>query len=111
MTELLALADDEAAALWEGLRLCSTEPAAHPQRATFENAALLAREAGASFFVDEVYRFLEHEPGMRLPAAAEIGSWGVSLGVMSKAFGLAGLRIGWLASTDEDLLARCARVK
>jgi aspartate/methionine/tyrosine aminotransferase len=45
-------------------------------------------ELGPRVFVDEVYRFLEHEPGDLLPAAADLG--GVSLGVMSKAFGLAG---------------------
>ena len=30
---------------------------------------------------------------------------------MSKSFALAGLRIGWLATTDRDLLARCAAFK
>jgi aspartate/methionine/tyrosine aminotransferase len=35
----------------------------------------------------------------------------VSLGVMSKSFALAGLRIGWLATRDRDLLARCAAFK
>src|SRR5206468_10888480 len=36
---------------------------------------------------------------------------GVSLGVMSKSFAMAGLRIGWLATRDHDLLARCAAFK
>ncbi len=58
-------------------------------------------ELGPRVFVDEVYRFLEHDPNERLPAAADLG--GVSLGVMSKAFGLAGLRIGWLATRDAEL--------
>jgi len=35
----------------------------------------------------------------------------MSLGVMSKAFGLAGLRIGWIATRDSDLRARLARLK
>jgi aspartate/methionine/tyrosine aminotransferase len=30
---------------------------------------------------------------------------------MSKSFALAGLRIGWLATRDRDLLARCAKFK
>ena len=30
---------------------------------------------------------------------------------MSKSFAMAGLRIGWLATRDRDLLARCARFK
>ena len=36
---------------------------------------------------------------------------GISLGVMSKSFAMAGLRIGWLASHDRDLLARVAAFK
>jgi aspartate/methionine/tyrosine aminotransferase len=82
-----------------------------PPGSVFDEAARLAGEAGARFLSDEVYRFLEHDPADRLPAGAECGPHGVSLGVMSKAFGLAGLRIGWLATRDEDLLARCARIK
>jgi aspartate/methionine/tyrosine aminotransferase len=81
-----------------------------PSHAVFAEAAALAREAGATFFVDEVYRFLEDDPAERLTAGAELPG-GVSLGVMSKAFGLAGLRVGWLATRDAELLARCARVK
>ncbi len=36
---------------------------------------------------------------------------GLSLGVMSKAFAMAGLRIGWLATHDRDLLAAAGRVQ
>jgi aspartate/methionine/tyrosine aminotransferase len=57
---------------------------------------------------DEVYRFLEFDPDDRLSAGADALDRGVSLGVMSKSFALAGLRIGWLATRDRDLLARCA---
>jgi aspartate/methionine/tyrosine aminotransferase len=66
-------------------------------------------ELGPRVFVDEVYRFLEHEPRDLLPAAADLG--GVSLGVMSKAFGLPGLRIGWLATRDEELRERIVAFK
>jgi aspartate/methionine/tyrosine aminotransferase len=64
---------------------------------------------GPRVFVDEVYRFLEHDPSDRLPAAADLG--GVSLGVMSKSFGLAGLRIGWLATRDAELRERIVAFK
>ena len=60
---------------------------------------------------DEVYRFLEFDPGQRLPAAVDVSAIGISLGVMSKAFGLAGLRIGWIATRDSDLLRRVAAFK
>jgi aspartate/methionine/tyrosine aminotransferase len=61
--------------------------------------------------MDEVYRDLEYDPADRLPAGAEALERGVSLGVMSKSFAMAGLRIGWLATRDRDLLARCAAFK
>ncbi|HEX2754157.1 MAG TPA: aminotransferase class I/II-fold pyridoxal phosphate-dependent enzyme [Candidatus Limnocylindrales bacterium] len=60
---------------------------------------------------DEVYRFLELEPNDRLTAGADAFERGVSLGVMSKSFAMAGLRIGWLATRDHELLARCAAFK
>ncbi|UUX93591.1 aminotransferase class I/II-fold pyridoxal phosphate-dependent enzyme [Methanoplanus endosymbiosus] len=60
---------------------------------------------------DEVYRGLEYNKKDRLPAIAEIYDRGVSIGVMSKAFGLAGLRIGWLISRDKELLKRIMAFK
>jgi aspartate/methionine/tyrosine aminotransferase len=71
----------------------------------------IAERSGALLFSDEVYRGLEHREGELLPPAADLSERAVSLGVMSKAFALAGLRIGWLASTNSDLLARVARLK
>lgn len=84
---------------------------AHPDEETFRRAVALAGEAGAVVLSDEVYRFLEHDPADRLPAAADVYEGAVSLGVMSKSFGLAGLRIGWLATRDLDLLRRAAAFK
>ncbi len=52
---------------------------------------------------DEVYRGLEYDPADRLPAFADINKRAVSLSVMSKAYGLAGLRIGWLATQNKQL--------
>lgn len=69
------------------------------------------REAGAILFMDEVYRNLEHNPARRLPCAADAYENGVSLDVMSKSPGLAGLRIGWLATRRQDILDGVARVK
>ena len=82
-----------------------------PDRATFDALVALADESGALLLVDEVYRFLEFDPADRLPAGADATIRGVSLGVMSKSFAMAGLRIGWLATRDRDLLDRCARFK
>lgn len=66
---------------------------------------------GFTVFSDEVYRGLELDPSDRLPAMADLNERAVSLGVMSKTYGLAGLRIGWVATRDEELLNRLAAFK
>jgi aspartate/methionine/tyrosine aminotransferase len=80
-----------------------------PSREAFLEAAALCREAGAVLVCDESYRLLEHDDADRLPAGADLGA--VGIGGVSKGFGLAGLRIGWLATRDERLLARAAALK
>jgi aspartate/methionine/tyrosine aminotransferase len=77
-----------------------------PDRATFDGLVDICARYGLYLFSDEVYRFMEMNEADRLPAAAEIYTSGVSLGVMSKSFGLAGLRIGWLALHDQALRRR-----
>jgi aspartate/methionine/tyrosine aminotransferase len=71
----------------------------------------LCRDAGARLVVDEVYRGLEYDPVDRLPCAADLDPTFVSIGVTSKSWGLPGLRIGWLATRDAELLARVAAMK
>lgn len=68
-------------------------------------------EAGIHLLADEVYRLLEFKPEDRLRAGADAFARGISLGVMSKSFAMAGLRIGWLASHDRELLERVAAFK
>ena len=84
---------------------------AHIELATLDALAGLADDAGMHLFSDEVYRWLELEPGGHLPGAAERSERALSLGVMSKTFALAGLRIGWLATRDRALLQRLAAFK
>jgi aspartate/methionine/tyrosine aminotransferase len=64
----------------------------------------LARTHDLYLFSDEVYAYLEHEGRPRPPSACDCYEKAVSLGVMSKSFGLPGLRIGWVATRDADLL-------
>lgn len=71
----------------------------------------IAREHNLMVFSDEVYRFLEYKEEYRLPAACDIYENAVSLGVMSKTFGLAGLRIGWIATKNNLLLKKIAEIK
>ncbi|HEX6619643.1 MAG TPA: aminotransferase class I/II-fold pyridoxal phosphate-dependent enzyme [Solirubrobacteraceae bacterium] len=84
---------------------------AHIDRATLDELVAIAEEAGAHLFSDEVYRWLEHPPAQLLPGAAERSARALSLGVMSKTFALPGLRIGWLACRDRELLQRIAAIK
>lgn len=66
---------------------------------------------GAVLFSDEVFRGLEHDRAARLPAACELDDRAVSLGVMSKSYGLAGLRVGWIATKNRPLYERVAALK
>lgn len=80
-------------------------------RDRFREVVRIADERGIALLSDEVYRESEHDPADRLPAACEVSESAVSLGVMSKTYGLAGLRIGWAASRNAGILARMAHLK
>jgi aspartate/methionine/tyrosine aminotransferase len=82
-----------------------------PDRETFERLVGLCDERGIRLFSDEVYRGLELDPADTLPQAADLSERALSLNVLSKAYGLPGLRIGWLACRDRDLLERLERRK
>lgn len=71
----------------------------------------IAREADLWLFSDEVYRGLERDPDHTLPQAADLYEKGLSLNVLSKAYGLPGLRVGWIACQNRDLLAKMLRLK
>lgn len=81
------------------------------ERAAFDEIVTVCDEHGVTLLSDEVYRWLEHDAGERLPAAVDVSDRALSLGVMSKAFGLAGLRIGWIATRDDSLRRRLAALK
>jgi aspartate/methionine/tyrosine aminotransferase len=80
-------------------------------RATFDVLVALCRKHGIWLFSDEVYRLIERDEALRLPQAVDVYERGISLNVMSKAYGLPGLRIGWIACKDRDFLVRCERYK
>ena len=84
---------------------------AHITRAELDEIIRICRSHGALLFSDEVNRFLERDPSDLLPPASTLYENAISLGVMSKSFALAGLRIGWIATRDRALLARVAALK
>lgn len=81
------------------------------RRDVFIGIVELCRERDIYLFSDEVYRGLERDTSLRLPQAADIYDKALSLNVMSKAYGLPGLRIGWIASRDHALLTRMEQLK
>lgn len=80
----------------------------------------LARQYGIWVFADEVYRGLGRNSlsAQEDSGCEEVAPWicdvyerGISLGVMSKAYGLSGLRVGWLACADNVLMDGISRYK
>lgn len=71
----------------------------------------VADACGAYLFSDEVYRGLEFDPADRLPAAADLYPRAISLGGLSKAYGLPGVRLGWTVCRDAALNRRMQAAK
>jgi aspartate/methionine/tyrosine aminotransferase len=71
----------------------------------------IARKSDAYIFSDEVYRFLEYDALNVAPPIASVYEKGISLEVMSKSFGLAGLRIGWITSKDRTVIKNAEKIK
>lgn len=82
-----------------------------PSGADFSRMVETVALSGAWLFSDEMYRLLEPNPRLLLPPAVDLCERAVSLAGMSKAFGLAGLRIGWAATRDRALLGRMQGLK
>ena len=82
-----------------------------PDAEAFAALVELCEERGIRLFSDEVYRGLELDPARTLPQAADLSRTALSLNVLSKSYGLPGLRIGWLACRDHAVLERLERHK
>jgi aspartate/methionine/tyrosine aminotransferase len=62
----------------------------------------LSDRSGAWILSDEAYRWLEHPGGRPLPPPMhDLSDRAISVGTMSKSFGLPGLRVGWFAANAE----------
>ncbi len=70
-------------------------------RAMLEEIVAIAREAGAWILCDEVYRGTDQHGDGVTSSIADLYEKGVSTAGMSKAFALAGLRLGWIAGPPE----------
>lgn len=80
-------------------------------RADYLRVNEIAQAHNLILFSDEVYRESEYDEAARLPSACDINPQAVSLGVMSKTYGLPGLRIGWIATHDATMYEKMASLK
>lgn len=65
----------------------------------------VAKSVGAYVLSDEVYRGLTQKEGYS-KSIVDIYDKGISVSSMSKVFSLAGLRLGWIAASEE-IIAKC----
>lgn len=72
-------------------------------------ALATAERAGAHLLVDETYREMSFTTALR--STASLGPAAISVGSLSKSFGIPGVRIGWIACADQALMHAllCAR--
>jgi len=74
----------------------------------FNEILAVAQDHGITIFSDEMYRMLEFNSTDRLISAADAYDRSITLSGMSKSYGLAGLRIGWLINKDHGILEQLA---
>jgi aspartate/methionine/tyrosine aminotransferase len=82
-----------------------------PERDTWRAFNQLCHERGVRVISDEVYRGVEIDLANTIPAAVDINPSAMSINVMSKAYGLPGLRVGWVATHDREALGKLERAK
>lgn len=78
--------------------------------AEIEKLCEICRKHDLYLFSDEVYKGIELD-GEKRDWMADHYDKCISLGVLSKSYGLAGLRVGWLAGKDLELLDKIAKFK
>ena len=71
----------------------------------------LCRHHGIYILHDEIFHGLGPTGARHLPFVADVYERGLSLGVMSKSYGLPGLRVGWIACQDDKVLSQMERLK
>ena len=80
-------------------------------RDRYDALITLCRQHGIWILHDEIFNGLGPSDAEHLPFIADVYERGLSLGVMSKSYGLPGLRVGWIACQDRDVLSRMERIK
>ncbi|MEM6869042.1 MAG: pyridoxal phosphate-dependent aminotransferase, partial [Cyanobacteria bacterium P01_C01_bin.121] len=71
----------------------------------------LCRKHGIYILHDEIFNGLGPTGTEHLPYIADLYERGLSLNVMSKSYGLPGLRTGWIACADTAIISKMERLK
>jgi len=77
----------------------------------FEALIALCRHHGIHLLHDEIYHGLGRTGVEHLPFITDAYELGLSVNAVSKAYGMPGLRVGWIATQDRPLLERMERMK
>jgi aspartate/methionine/tyrosine aminotransferase len=106
--------EEVAAALRPETRIISVTCPHNPtgtvmQRADLDRLIALAERQGCFLLVDETYRDLSY--GTKLPSAASLSRSAISVASLSKAYGIPGIRVGWLVAQDAALYERFLAAK
>ena len=81
------------------------------ERERYDALIELCRHHGIHILHDEIFNGLGPTGTEHLPFIADVYERGLSLNVLSKAWGLPGLRLGWIVSHDAEVLSRMERMK
>ncbi len=87
-------------------------PGHNPTGNNFDIKALceIAEDVGAYLLHDEIYRGLERDAPFSTPPAINLYENAVATNSLSKSLGLEGLRLGWIASRNKELMSKCSEV-
>ncbi len=77
------------------------------QRKTLEAIVDIAYANDVYLLCDEVYRPLWQSKKVDVPSIVELYDKGISTSSMSKAYSLAGLRLGWIATPSKEVMEAC----
>ncbi len=64
----------------------------------------LAESKGCYLLLDETYREMIYNNNTPLPMVASLSEYGISVSSFSKAYGLPGIRLGWLVTQNPELM-------
>jgi aspartate/methionine/tyrosine aminotransferase len=82
----------------------------HPEPSYTRELLTLVEETGILLVADEVYAGLRLAEQTQFACLAGLSPQALSLGSMSKAFAMPGVRTGWIATQNRDFTTRAARL-